>query len=57
MADIVITNEEEARKLAEEAKDLKDKGLKESQRFKDIVNALWRQGYGSIAREYGLVES
>ena len=57
MADIVITNEEEARKLAEEAKDLKDKGLKESQRFKDIRNALLRQSYGELVRKYGLVES
>lgn len=57
MADIVITSEEQAEELAKEARDLKDKGLEDSQRFKDIRNALWRQGYGSIAREYGLVES
>lgn len=57
MADIVITSYGQAEELAKEAKDLKDRGLKESQRFKDIRNALLRQSYGELARKYGLVES
>lgn len=57
MADIVITSYGQAEELAKEAKDLKDRGLKESQRFKDIRNALLQQSYGELARKYGLVES
>ena len=54
MADIVITSEEQAEELAKEARDLKDKGLEDSQRFKDIKNALLRQGYGHLVRKYDL---